>query len=304
MIAIRERSAMRALAESGNCRSIRFAPPGHFYSPIPDIRTIKANADMIFDPSQKEITAVDLNADFQQQLVKKFVDCYSEMPFPDQPTKEFRYCLDNEYYSYGDGIILYSMLRFFRPKNLIEVGSGFSSAEILDVNDRFLGRKLKITFIEPYPDRLFSLISDVDRENVHLEIKPVQDVPLSVFDILQENDLLFIDSSHVAKTNSDVLFIVYHVLPRLKKGVIIHFHDIFWPFEYPQAWLEEGRAWNEAYFLCAFLQYNPAFEIIYFNSYMATHCRPLLMESIPKALHAASDPMTPGNSSLWLRKVR
>jgi hypothetical protein len=115
--------------------------------------------------------------------------------------------------------------------------------------------------------------------------------------------MLFIDSSHVAKKDSDVVHILFEVLPRLNKGVMVHFHDVLWPFEYPEIWLARGRAWNEAYFLRAFLQYNPGFEIVFFNSYLASMQREILKRKMPLALKTPSSSVTPGNSSLWLRKT-
>lgn len=279
-------------------------PPGHFYSPVPDWDEINAKAEHVFDRSARGVPAIKINEDSQIQLAKSFSELYSQMPFSDTKSKERRYFLDNEHFSYGDGIILYSFLRHFSPKRVIEVGAGFSSAEMLDINDLFLHKKVEFTFIEPFPDCLFDLISGEDKKNVRIEIKPVQDIALSTFSLLEENDILFIDSSHVGKSNSDVLHILFRVLPQLKKGVIIHFHDILWPFEYPKNWLlEEGRAWNEAYFLRSFLQYNPAFEILYFNSFMALHHTNLLEKSMPSILKTPSSKVTPGNTSLWIKKT-
>jgi hypothetical protein len=174
---------------------------------------------------------------------------------------------------------------------------------MLDINDLFLNKEVDFTFIEPFPDRLLSLLTENDKSKVKVETKPVQEVELSIFSSLEANDILFIDSSHVAKINSDVLHIIFHILPRLKKGVIIHFHDVLWPFEYPKNWLEEGRAWNEAYFLRAFLQNNVSFEILYFNSYMALHHMNMLEKMMPKILKEPTSRVTPGNTSLWLRKL-
>jgi len=225
------------------------------------------------------------------------------MSLPEMKAPDYRYHFDNAYFSYGDGVLLYSFLRHFRPKQVTEVGSGFSSALMLDVNERYLDGKTQFTFVEPYPDRLFSLLSDRDRQSNLVETKVVQHVDSSVFTRLKEGDILFIDSSHVAKTHSDVLHILFNVLPSLNRGVIVHFHDILWPFEYPVSWLTDGRAWNEAYFLRAFLQYNPSFEILFFNSYMALHQREILAKDMPLALKIPSSTVTPGNSSLWIRKV-
>jgi hypothetical protein len=128
-------------------------------------------------------------------------------------------------------------------------------------------------------------------------------VPAEIFRSLNENEILFIDSSHVAKTHSDVLHILFDILPLLKKGVLIHFHDILWPFEYPKIWLDQGRAWNEAYFLRAFLQYNKSFEILYFNSFMEFHHNDFLRGNLALMVKTPSSEITPGNASLWIRKA-
>jgi hypothetical protein len=124
----------------------------------------------------------------------------------------------------------------------------------------------------------------------------VQDVPLTRFEGLEANDVLFIDSSHVIKAGSDVVFLLSQVLPSLRPGVLIHFHDIFWPFEYPEEWLRGGRAWNEAYALRAFLQFNSRFEIVFFNSYLGIHEADALRFHLPLFLR------NPGGS-IWLRKT-
>jgi len=272
---------------------------------MPDLNEIAAKANYIFDRSGRDVPAIMINEDSQIQLVKSFSVLYDEMPFPDAKSEERRYFLDNEYFSYGDGITLYSFLRHFSPKRVIEVGSGFSSAAMLDVNDLFLHKKVEFIFVEPFPDRLFGLLFEEDKKTVRVEVEPVQEIELSIFSSLEENDILFLDSSHVGKIHSDVLHILFYILPQLKKGVIIHFHDVLWPFEYPENWLfEGGRAWNEAYFLRSFLQYNSAFEILYFNSFMALHHADFLREKMPKILETPSSGITPGNTSLWIRKTR
>ncbi len=299
----RNKATIRPLVESGNLGFIRFASLGHFYSPIPDLSEIDSKQEDIFDRSAIKIPGIELNEESQLQLVESFSLLYKEIPFSSTKSEKLRYFLDNLFFSYGDGIILYSFLRHFSPKRIIEVGSGFSSCEMLDINDLFLNKQIDFTFIEPFPDRLFGLLFEEEKKKVRVEVKPVQEVELNIFSSLEANDILFIDSSHVAKINSDVLHILFYILPQLKKGVIIHFHDVLWPFEYPMNWLEAGRAWNEAYILRAFLQYNPAFEILYFNSYMALHHADVLGESMPLVLKKPSSEETPGNSSLWIRKV-
>ncbi len=294
---------VRSLLESENLEFLQFAPPGHFYSPLPDLPDVHSNANRIFNENPQDLLAINLNVESQIQLVESFSRIYKEVPFQDHKSASVRYFLDNKFFSYGDGIILYSFLRYFQPKRVVEVGSGFSSAAMLDINDLFLDKRLEFTFIEPFPDRLFGLLSSDDRQKSRIEVKRVQEVEDRVFTSLEANDILFVDSSHVAKIDSDVVHIIFQILPRLQKGVIVHFHDIPWPFEYPKQWVDEGRAWNEAYFLRAFLQDNVNFEIVYFNSFMANRHADLLSKAMPRVLNTPTSPVTLGNSSLWLRKV-
>jgi predicted O-methyltransferase YrrM len=274
-----------------NSPFIRFSPPGHFYSPIPNATDLKRLA-----PIEANILThdIDLNLPQQLHLLDQFARYYSELPFPETPSDMSRYYYQNDFFCHGDAIALYSMLRHFRPQRVIEVGSGFSSAVMLDTSDRFLNSATRFTFIEPYPDRLNQLLNAQDQQQQVIE-KSVQDVGIELFAELQANDILFIDSSHVAKVGSDVVHLLFQILPRLSPGVIIHFHDIFFPFEYPQTWFSEGRAWNEAYFLRAFLQYNTTFQILFFNSFLGQHHKVELEQKMPLFLKNTG-------ASLWLQK--
>lgn len=192
------------------------------------------------------------------------------MPFEYESSPEKRYCFNNITFEYTDAIILYSFIRHFKPKNIIEIGSGFSSAVMLDTKDIF-NMHTNHTFIEPYPTTLNRLLSQNDKAECTIFETKVQHVPLDEFKKLQKNDILFIDSSHVSKTGSDVNFELFKILPNLNSGVIIHFHDVFYPFEYPKEWVVQGRNWNEGYILRAFLSYNNEFEILLFSDYLHKH---------------------------------
>jgi ubiquinone/menaquinone biosynthesis C-methylase UbiE len=242
--------------------------PGHYYSPIPDMEEIIKNAGRIFDFTKRSVKGVRLNDFKQLEMLDLFAKYDSEIPYPVEKNDDFRYYFENEFYSYGDAVINFAMMRHFNPKRIIEVGSGFSSACMLDTSDNYLNGKVQFTFIEPYADRLKSLLRVEDKHRHRIIEAPVQSVAPEEFEVLSENDILFIDSSHVVKTGSDVEYILTEILPVLRKGVIVHFHDIHYPFEYPKEWVYEGRAWNEMYFIKAFLQYNDTFSILYFNSYM------------------------------------
>jgi predicted O-methyltransferase YrrM len=296
---------VRSLNKQGNFFLISAASSGHYYSPFPNPKEIAARSQTLFDRSITECPGIELREDAQVELLESFARYYNEFPFSMQPREAMRYYSGQRWYSHADAIILYSMLRHYEPDRVIEVGSGFSSAAMLDVNDAFLNGRVQFTFVEPNPEeRLLDLLTPEDKDESTILRSQVQDVPLKVFHTLSANDILFIDSSHVAKVGSDVVHIIFNVLPQLKPGVMIHFHDVFWPFEYPQEWFS-WMAWNEAYLLRAFLQFNDAFEIVYFSSFMAEHYANILRRRMP--LHLEPSQYTPKGvnpgSSLWLRKV-
>jgi predicted O-methyltransferase YrrM len=247
-------------------------PPGHFYSPIVSFEDIIERQDRLWAGEKKDsVACIELNNEGQLSLMRELEHYYEEMPFTEHKNEKNRFYLMNDYYTYTDAIVLYSMIRHHSPKKIFEIGSGFSSAVMLDTNMLFFKDEIDITFIEPYADRLKSLLRESDRKHSHLIERRIQDVDPSIFESLEENDILFIDSSHVVKTGSDVNHILFEILPRLKSGVLIHFHDIFYPFEYRRDWVLKGRNWNEDYFLRSFLMYNEKFRIILFADYLHKH---------------------------------
>jgi predicted O-methyltransferase YrrM len=236
-------------------------------------------------------------------MLAAFEAFYHEIPFASEKGDSLRYYFDNPLYSYADGVVLYSMVRWARPRRIVEIGSGFSSALLLDTNDRHFDGAIQCTFVEPNPSRLEGLLRPSDR--IDLRIEHVQDTPLSAFRDPQAGDMLIVDGSHVSKTGSDVNRVFFDVLPSLQTGVHVHIHDVFYPFEYPKKWVYRGVAWNEAYLVRAFLQYNRAFEITFFTSYMLQRHRPLIERQFPlMLLSERPEPTTadaPGGS-LWLTK--
>jgi predicted O-methyltransferase YrrM len=258
--------------ERENYRKNALYPAGHYYSPIISVDEVRRNEAAIWKNEKLDgVPGIDLQTEQQISLLSKFAAYYQEIPFPKQPDSAYRFYFENDWYTYSDAILLYSVIRQYKPKQIIEVGSGFSSALMLDVNERFFNHTIQLTFIEPYTARLNSLLKPTDRSSATLIERPIQSVPLETFDKLNAGDILFIDSSHVSKTGSDVNYILFDILPRLKSGVLIHFHDVFYPFEYPKKWVYNGWNWNEDYLLRAFLMYNTAFEIRIFSHYLHLH---------------------------------
>jgi len=273
---------------------------GHYYSPVPSIKELQRDAQRVFDRSFRGLPGVELNEEDQLALLTKFAMFYEEQPFSETPREDARYFFDNYWYGRADALFLYSMIRLFQPRRVIEIGSGFSSAVMLDTNERFMDRSIQFTFIEPDSKRLRELLKEEDYESVVIVEQPIQHADPAMVDQLTRNDILFIDSSHVSKAGSDVNYILFELLPRLAAGVLIHFHDVLYPFEYPKEWFELGISWNEAYILRAFLQYNSQFPIRLWNDFMMKFHSTAIQELMPLCSDA---PAFGVGGSLWLQKA-
>jgi hypothetical protein len=273
-------------------------PPGHFYSPIidPSDEWVQRAMEREAQPSE---TAAELGIDEAEMLrwFDKIAQHYTSNPFPEQPTPGRLYHYANSNFPLADALALLGFMVEVRPRRLVEVGAGYSSCAAIDINEQYLGGNTQLTFIEPYPETALSLFGDNEKYRERLLQQRLQDAPLSIFTELEAGDILFIDSSHVAKTGSDVPDYLFRILPRLQPGVIVHIHDIFYPFEYPREWIEQlGRSWNEAYLVRAFLHGNPAFRVLYMSAWVYK-CRPDLLEwQMPLCIKH-------GGGSLWLQVV-
>lgn len=242
-----------------------FVPPGHFYSPIPDRDEVQRHFDRISQTGSP--AGIDFRDDFMRDTWLSLLPAMRRMPFGDDLSEQFRYYYMNDQFSYGDAAALYAMLTIHRPKRFVEIGSGFSSALALDTRTlENLGTHF--TFIEPFPGRLNNLLRPDDHSVVEVIEQKVQYVSLDVFSALEPGDVLFIDSSHVVKTGSDVCFELLEILPILNRGVIVGIHDMFYPFEYPRSWcLDENRGWTELYMVRALLTFSVRYRIRFFNHY-------------------------------------
>jgi predicted O-methyltransferase YrrM len=276
-----------------NCSS----EPGSFGSPIVSVEELKLAENAIWPAKLPEhIPGIDLNTAHQWDLLKQFEAYYSSQPFSENASPGLRYYFDNNYYSYTDALMLYSFIRHANPKKIVEVGSGFSSALIMDTREQFRLQELQCTFIDPNPERLHRLMSPDDRERYSVYAQKVQEVDTTLFSELEANDLLFIDGSHVCKTGSDLNYTLFTILPLLRPGVLIHFHDIFYPFEYPKQWVYGGFNWNEVYVLRSFLTHNSNYSIELFSHYLHS-IYPDAFAGMPLCYKNAG-----GN--IWLRKLK
>jgi predicted O-methyltransferase YrrM len=289
------RSAVKRLLRRLFPQLQSFVPPGHFYSPLIDLRNLPPAAARVAFDAEEYWEHVDLRTDRQRAYYQTLL---THFPCPDFPAEKLatrRYHHPNVWFVLSDAFTLSGIIRKEKPRRIVEVGSGYSSAVMLDTL-HLTGGHAELTFIEPYPERLYGLLTPEDRKHATILTTQVQQVDLAVFDRLEAQDILFIDSSHVAKVGSDVTHIFLRILPRLKPGVIVHFHDIFYPESYPMAWIREGRAWNESLVLRAFLIGNPRFEIVAFNPYAARAFPEIFATAMPSFLE------NPGGS-IWLRKT-
>ena len=239
---------------------------------------------------------IDQNIDEQLDLLREisslgYINEYYCLPA--DATAPHRYSR-NGGFGGEDGAILYCLIRKLRPGRVIEIGAGQStllSALALEANGR---PDARLTAIDPYPEPYLT----ETESKFELITKKVEDVPISVFEELNANDILFIDSSHAVRIGGDVLFEILEILPRLKRGVVIHFYDIFLPRHYPREWVLNRHAfWTEQYLVQAFLTFNKSFKIIW--SYGIT------LAARPDALSAAfpNPPRFANGGSMWLRRV-
>jgi Methyltransferase domain len=263
--------------------------PVHFYFPIPDTRQLPGT--LWEKPS--ELPGVDLNERTQLELLTSFgqfrLECDSVPMEKQEDPGEFYF--NNPFFSGTDALVLYCMIRHFQPAAVIEVGCGFSSRMIRRAVRK--NQRGRVTCIDPFADgRLTEWFPEATVRKV-----PVQEVELSVFEALGAGDILFIDSSHVARIGSDVNYFFLEVIPRLQPGVIVHVHDIFLPMEMRKEWvLDELRFWTEQYLLQAFLAFNRQFEVLMANGYLGL--------KHPDALQATF-PHSPwwGGGSFWMRRL-
>ena len=233
----------------------------HFYQPIPDIRTLPDNLWL----RQSELVGIDMNEQRQigllNELSVKFKNEYDGL-LEENSSKP-------KQFGPVDGEILYCMIRYFKPERIVEIGSGYStyiSAQAILKNEEEGGNKSELIAIEPYPNEALRRGFPGLTKLIPAKVETVE---LAEFTKLQENDILFIDSTHVLKSGSDVQYEYLEILPRLRKGVIVHIHDIFLPMEYPKEWvLKQFLFFNEQYLLQAFMAFNNAYEVLWAASYM------------------------------------
>jgi hypothetical protein len=285
-------------------------PPGHFYSAIPSLPEVMERASAIFSKSA-DIRGIESNIEAQIQTLKNFKAMEANPAFYLEQGKR-RFNIENDNFSYDDAPILHCMMRQLRPKKVIEIGSGNSSACMLDTSEFYLSDSVEFSFIDPNCDNLRKNLLEKDFARITILEQPIQKVDLSIFSALRSNDLLFVDSSHVMKVGSDLHTILFEVLPMLSPGVCIHFHDVRYPFQYPKDDVMNGVFWNEAYLLRAFLMNNENYEIAFWLNCLINAQRPEvtdLLEFFPlsgwaKRFNKGVNDFSSAGGSIYITKRR
>ena len=278
--------------------AVRF-PLGHYYSPHPDTRELGAEPrrTQLWPGVGRETPGIDWRDAAQVRLCREVFARQERLAFAvEQPEDPTEYFIDNDQYPALDAWILEGLLRAASPKRVIEIGSGFSSLVTARVNRECFDDPMQFVCVEPYP-RQFLL--DGVPGITSLEVTKVQDLPLDFFGVLEDGDVLFVDTSHTVKTGGDVVWIYNEILPRLAPGVYVHLHDIFLPREYPQPWVLEGWGWNEQYLVQSFLQFNTGFEVVFGALWMVEHHHEDLVAAFPEfPRHAPA-----AGCALWIQRA-
>ena len=228
----------------------------HYYEPQFDHRSSKPDSH-----EDRSLPGVDWNSSGQLEFLKEFVFAQELVDIPKQKPEPLRFYLNNGAFEAGDAEYWYQLIRTIKPRRIFEIGSGNSSLMAISAITRNHADdpsyRCEHVCIEPYE------MPWLEESGVTVVRSKVEDVELSFFSRLEENDILFIDSSHIIRPHGDVLFEYLEVLPSLNKGVFVHVHDIFSPRNYPKKWLrDEVRLWNEQYLLEAFLTHNSTWKVV------------------------------------------
>jgi hypothetical protein len=221
-----------------------------------------------FEKRSKQFSEYILKNDF----ILPFKEIYTYIDRFDTFTDGFRndvdYTFNNDFYSSPDAEVLYTLVRKYHPKNIIEIGSG-NSTKIIRQAIIDGGLNTRLTSIDPSPRCEITELTDQHY------VSRVEDLPMvDLTSLINPGDFLFMDSSHEIKAGNDVLFIYLDLLPCLPKGVIVHVHDVFLPFEYPKEWVLNRRwSWNEQYLVQAILTFHQELKIIWPGYYLQKTCK-------------------------------
>jgi hypothetical protein len=275
----------------------------HYYEP-----QFKFSQEQLDGLHNRKLNGVNLNQEYQLKFIKRFNDLnlgdelindqFGSIEFAGKSDKPngLSYKFGNGSFESGDAEVYYNIIRTIKPRRIIEIGSGNSTLVALQAinrNEKESGKKCDLICIEPYEMKW------LERTSATIIRAKVEDTALSIFESLEENDILFIDSSHVIRPNGDVLFNFLTILPILKRGVYVHIHDIFTPRNYLKIWIvDKCLLWNEQYVLEAFLTNNDAFQIVCAANFLR-HNHYDMFKRVAPFLDKDREP-----GSFWIQKIK
>lgn len=264
----------------------------HYYQPLINprkhlVRSLRTD---------RNLPGIDLNVDEQLALLSKFDYSVELTNFPLNKTHPHTFHYNNDSYGPGDAEYLYSMIRHFKPRRIIEIGSGASTLmaqNAVKTNGiKDAGYSCDHICIEPYEQPW------LEELGVEVIRKRVETINIDNFQELEAHDILFIDSSHIIRPQGDVLFEYLEILPTLKSGVLIHIHDIFTPKDYKDEWVYNNVLWNEQYLLEAFLTFNEKFKVVAALNYLSHNFSKELAAKCP--VYAGQTGCEPG--AFWVMR--
>jgi predicted O-methyltransferase YrrM len=278
------------------CRRFGFHPVRlHFYQPVPRYEDVP--------PEQfgrvLDAPGVDVDLARAETVLARLAPFGAECRWPDAAGASGTYYAMNENFGFSSAALLHAMIRAHGTRRVVEVGSGFSSL-IAMAALRANGGDWRFSALEPHPSPWLREAIAAAGSHARLLAQTAQSAAPGLFDELQQDDLLFIDSSHVSKLYSDVNTLFLQVLPRLRPGVLVHVHDIYLPYEYPAEHFFGANKmfWNEQYLLQAFLACNPHFEVLL----PGFHVQSALGDAFGRAFPAFDPARHRKTSSFWFRR--
>lgn len=274
-----------------------------FYSPLPVVSDLRRNVSRWNRPSGMPGLAYDLEE--LKRTLSRMLSRYRDEFATHPAARDVKLAGFGPGFPAVDALTLYAMIRDLRPRRYLEVGSGVSTyfCSRAAIENEREGHPLQIRCIEPNPYPGLRGIPGIE-----LVTQRVQDADLSIFQELEENDVLFIDSSHALRLDGDVPFLYLEVLPRLARGVYVHIHDIPFPYNFPyppEHWVLEPSwpmFWNEAMVVQAFLCFNDRFEIVMSAPLLRHFDEAFLRRIVPHYESVEENPDT--FSSIWLKRIR
>jgi hypothetical protein len=264
--------------------------PVHYSSPVPDTAELP---ERLWRGPRDPGAAIDLNVEGQLAFLaplRRWSAELEDVPLEDAGGGFF---WNNSQLYRTDAALYYATIRELRPARVVEIGGGYST--LVAARAAASNGTTELVCVEPFPS---GELRDGFPGLGRLIEQPLQDVERSLFSDLRAGDVLFVDGTHVSRIGSDVNHLFFEILPALAPGVVLHFHDVFTPWDYPERWVKERQIfWNEQYLLEAFLSFNREFEVLCLTNYLGERHPEAVRDALGLPARAPA-----GGSSAWLRR--